>query len=270
LEEELDLKIFDRTAHPVRPTETGQRIIEQAKVALYNVSQIKEIALAERDSCAGKVHMGVIPTVAPYVLPRMFSKMHQRYPQIELRVSEMRTSVIIERLRKAEIDMALLATPLDQSDLLEIPVYYEKFIAYVSPEDPLYAQSQINAREMPIDRLWVLQEGHCMRNQVFNFCQTRSSYSTIYEAGSIDTLVKIVDANGGYTIIPELHQSLLSETQRQHIRPFVAPEPVREISLVVREDYVREGLVNAIAGVVKGIIPEDMVDSRLKKFTIRL
>ena len=270
LEEELDLKIFDRTAHPVRPTETGQRIIDQAKVALYNVSQIKEIALAERDSCAGKVHMGVIPTVAPYVLPRMFSKMHQRYPQIELRVSEMRTSVIIERLRKAEIDMALLATPLDQSDLLEIPVYYEKFIAYVSPEDPLYAQSQINAREMPIDRLWVLQEGHCMRNQVFNFCQTRSSYSTIYEAGSIDTLVKIVDANGGYTIIPELHQSLLSETQRQHIRPFVAPEPVREISLVVREDYVREGLVNAIAGVVKGIIPEDMVDSRLKKFTIRL
>ena len=270
LEEELDMKIFDRTAHPVRPTEAGQRIIDQAKVALYNVSQIKEIALAERESYVGKVHIGVIPTVAPYVLPRMFTKMHERYAQIELRVSEMRTSVIIERLRKAEIDMALLATPLDQPGLLEIPVYYEKFIVYVSPNDPLYAQSQINVRVMPVDRLWVLQEGHCMRNQVFNFCQSRSAYSTIYEAGSIDTLVKIVDVNGGFTIIPELHLPLLSEAQQKNVRQFVAPEPVREISLVVRDDYVREGLVNAIAGVVKGIIPEDMIDSRLKKFTIRL
>lgn len=270
LEDELDLKIFDRTAHPVRPTEAGQRIIDQAKVALYNISQIKEMALAERESYAGKVHIGVIPTVAPYVLPRMFTKMHERYSQIELRVSEMRTSVIIERLQKAEIDMALLATPLEQTGILEIPVYYEKFVAYVSPSDPLSGETHIDASKMPIDRLWVLQEGHCMRNQVFNFCQTRSAYSTIYEAGSIDTLVKIVDANGGYTIIPELHIPLLSEVQQKNIRQFVAPEPVREISLVVRNDYVREGLVNAIAGVVKSIIPEEMIDSRLKKFTIRL
>ena len=123
---------------------------------------------------------------------------------------------------------------------------------------------------MPVDRLWVLQEGHCMRNLVFYLCQSRSAYSTIYEAGSIDTLVKIVDVNGGFTIIPELHLPLLSEAQQKNVRQFVAPEPVREISLVVRDDYVREGLVNAIAGVVKGIIPEDMIDSRLKKFTIRL
>lgn len=270
LEEELDLTLFDRKSHPISPTESGRIVIDQARVILYNVAQLKEITRSEKELESGTVRIGVIPTVAPYVLPRLFRQMQQMFPQIELRAFELRTAVIIEQLRKAELDMAILATPLEQPDFLEIPLYYEKFAAYVSPNEELYKKDEIIAHEMPTEHLWVLKEGHCMRNQVFNFCQTQSSYSTTYEAGSIDTLVKIVDENGGYTVIPELHLPLLHDTQQHHVRSLASPTPVREISLVIRQDYVRERLINAIVDAVKTIIPHDMLDTRLKKFAIKL
>jgi LysR family hydrogen peroxide-inducible transcriptional activator len=271
MEEELDLTIFDRTHHPVRPTEAGTRIIEQAKQILHSVSQLKEMALNERGMTSGMIRLGIIPTVAPYVLPGLFRKIAEKYPQIELRVSEMRTAVIVEKLRKGEIDMALLATPLEIDDFLEIPVYYEKFVAYVSPkEKDMYDRTELDAKTMITDKLWVLQEGHCMRNQVFNFCLSKSQYTTTYEAGSIDTLIKIVDANGGYTIIPELHVPLLTEKQRENLRPLTAPAPVREISFLIRKDYVREKLLNSLVNAIKSIIPEDMLNQRLKKFAVKL
>lgn len=270
LEEELDLTLFDRKSHPIATTDSGRAVIDQARVVLYNIAQLKEMTLKEKEMSTGTIRIGVIPTVAPYILPRLFKQMQQMFPQIELRAFELRTSVIIEQLRKAELDMAILATPLEQPDFLEIPLYYEKFAAYVSPSEDIYQKEEIAAHEMPTEHLWVLKEGHCMRNQVFNFCQTKSAYSTSYEAGSIDTLIKIVDENGGYTVIPELHLPLLHDSQQQHVRQLALPTPVREISLAIRQDYVRERLVNAVADAVKAIIPESMLDARLKKFAIKL
>ena len=270
LEEELDLTLFDRKSHPISPTDSGRAVIDQARVVLYHIAQLKEMTRKEKEMDCGTIRIGIIPTVAPYVLPRLFKQMQRMFPQIELRAYELRTAVIIEQLRKAELDMAILATPLEQPDFLEVPLYYEKFAAYVSPDEELYNEEEIVASEMPTQHLWVLKEGHCMRNQVFNFCQTRSDYSTSYEAGSIDTLIKIVDENGGYTIIPELHLPLLHDNQQQHIRQLSAPTPVREISLIIRQDYVRERLVNAVAEAVKAIIPDEMLDTRLKKFAIKL
>jgi LysR family hydrogen peroxide-inducible transcriptional activator len=270
LESELDVQIFDRNLHPTRPTQTGERIIARAKVILYKVSQINEMVLSEREQETGEIKFGVIPTVAPYILPKLFKVVHSDYPGVTLRVSEARTAAIIERLERAELDMALLATPLNNAELLEIPVYYEKFVAYVSPSEELYQQPEIETHHIPSDHLWVLQEGHCLRNQVMNICDLKSGYSAIYEAGSIDTLVKIVDENGGYTVIPELHVELLRDYQQSKIRPIVNPEPVREISLVVRRDYVRERLLNIVSECIQSIIPEHMIDSRLKKFAIRI
>ena len=270
LEEELDLTLFDRKSHPISTTDSGRAVIDQARVVLYHVAQLKEMTTKEKEMSTGTIRIGIIPTVAPNILPRLFKQMQQMFPQIELKAFELRTSVIIEQLRKAELDMAILATPLEQPDFLEIPLYYEKFAAYVSPSEKIYKKEEIAAHEMPTEHLWVLKEGHCMRNQVFNFCQTKSAYSTSYEAGSIDTLIKIVDENGGYTVIPELHLPLLHEAQQQHVRQLASPTPVREISLVIRQDYVRERLVNSVADAVKAIIPENMLDARLKKFAIKL
>ena len=165
--------------------------------------------------------------------------------------------------------MAILSTPLDDPKILEVPLYYEKFVTYISPNEPLYLQDEVSTNDMQLDHLWVLEEGHCLRNQVFNFCKNKT-HSAIYEAGSIDTLVKIVDRNGGYTVIPELHINLLTDVQKQHLRKIVRPEATREIALVIRHDYVREGLMNAVANSIKQIIPQHMLDARLKKFAIKL
>ena len=269
LEDELDCRIFDRSSHPIVPTEIGVAVIQQAQVVLFNVNQLKENVLVQRGTVAGNLSLAIIPTVAPYLLPGIISLFRSDYPEISLKVSEMRTETIIEKLHTAEIDMAILSTPLEDPKILEVPLYYEKFIAYIAPEEPMYAQEEVSTNEMPLDHLWVLEEGHCLRNQVFNFCENKTHSST-YEAGSIDTLVKIVDRNGGYTVIPELHVDLLSETQRRNLRKIVRPEATREIALVIRHDYVREGMMNAVANTVKKIIPQHMLDARLKKFAIKL
>lgn len=269
LEDELDCRIFDRSSHPIVPTEIGVAVIQQAQVVLFNVNQLKENVLVQRGTVAGNLSLAIIPTVAPYLLPGIISLFRSDYPEISLKISEMRTETIIEKLHTAEIDMAILSTPLEDPKILEVPLYYEKFIAYIAPEEPMYAQEEVSTNEMPLDHLWVLEEGHCLRNQVFNFCENKTHSST-YEAGSIDTLVKIVDRNGGYTVIPELHVDLLSETQRQNLRKIVRPEATREIALVIRHDYVREGMMNAVANTVKKIIPQHMLDARLKKFAIKL
>lgn len=270
LEQELEMNIFDREAHPVEPTSIGRKLIDQAKIIIYNAQQFKEIVNSELHQDSGKVILGVIPTVAPYILPRLFNIIHKNNPKIELHVREITTQEIIKQLENADIDMALLATPLNNSNLLEIPIYYEKFFAYISPSETLYDKEFLEIHQIPSDNLWVLKEGHCLRNQVMRLCEKKSAFTSIYEAGSIDTLIKIVERNGGYTIIPELHLELLNEEQKKNVRPIVNPEPNREISLVVRNDYVKERLLNIIAKNISDIIPEPMLNERLKKFSIKL
>lgn len=271
LEEELDTVIFDRRSHPVAPTGAGAKVLSQAKVILYNIGQLQEMTRSERESRTGRIDFGIIPTVAPYLLPGIVRFLQKNHPGVKLHAVEMRTQFLVEKLRRAELDMALMATPTGEKDLLEIPLYYEKFIAYVSPaETREYALGEIESGNMSSSHLWLLQEGHCLRNQVVRMCGSRSAYSSVYEAGSIDTLVRIVDTVGGYTIIPELHVPCLTEEQRKNLRPLVRPEADREISLVIRSDYVREGLLNVLADAVKSVVPAPMLDAGLKKFAIRI
>ena len=270
LEDEMDCKIFDRSRQPIEPTEIGKQIIQQAQVIVYQVNQLKESIRSEKESISGTLNLAIIPTIAPYLLPQFIAAFSKSYPNIALKVSELHTDTIIEKLRIAEIDMAILSTPLQDPKILEVPMYYEKFVAYISPMEAIYERTELSANDMPLDKLWVLEEGHCLRNQVFNFCNKKQLHNTIYEAGSIDTLVKIVDVNGGYTIIPELHIELLSEKQKLNLREIVNPEATREISVVIRHDFVREGMLNAVAECVKQIIPAHMLDARLKKFSIKI
>jgi len=270
LEDELDCKIFDRSRQPIEVTEIGNQIIRQAQVIIYQSNQLKESVKAEKNTVSGTLNLAIIPTIAPYLLPQFIAAFRKSHPTISLKVSEMHTSTIIEKLRVAEIDMAILSTPLDDPKILEVPLYYERFVAYISPNEPIYSRLELSATDMPLDKLWVLEEGHCLRNQVFNFCNDKPIQNSTYEAGSIGTLVKIVDVNGGYTVIPELHIDLLTEDQKKNLREIVKPEATREISVVIRHDFVREGVLNAVAECIKEIIPSHMLDARLKKFAIRL
>jgi len=270
LEEELGVALFDRTKHPVEPTPIGEAVVGQAQVVLSNIAGLHEIISQEKESLGGELRMAVIPTVSPYLLPDFLHHFREHYPAARLHIREMLTPVILEQLRRAETDLAILATPLSENEFFSIPLYYEKFAAYVSPLEEIYGKESLSASDMPLDHLWVLQEGHCIRNQVFNFCHEKARTRQAYEAGSIDTLVKIVDRNGGYTVIPELHIGLLDETQRRNVRPIADPPAVREISIVIRRDFIRERMLNAVADTVKSVIPREMLDERLRKFAIRI
>lgn len=269
LETELGIRIFDRTKHPIEPTEMGKRIVRQAEITLHETRKINELVHLETDSLKGALRVGVIPTLAPYLLPEFIQKFKFEYPEIELSISEMRTASLLEELRKGQIDLMLAATPLEQEGCYEIPLYYEKFVAYFSPQNPLN-DNHLAANKMPKENLWVLQEGHCVRNQIFNFCTDQPHYNQLFEAGSIDTLVRIVDKNGGYSVIPELHLPFLSDAQLKNVRPITCPPAVREISVVIAHDFLKERMVNAVAEVIKKIIPPHMLNERLKKFSIKL
>ena len=176
LEEELDVRLFDRNRHPVEPTEVGRRIIRQAETALHEFLKIGEMVRSEVETFTGPLHLGVIPTVAPYLVPQFIDDFRKNHPDVELSISEMRTDNLVHHLRQGQLDMAVLSTPLGHADLLEIPAYYERFYAYFAPGSGI-AEGRLNVADMPLDQLWVLQEGHCIRNQIFNFCGKASSYN---------------------------------------------------------------------------------------------
>ncbi len=270
LELELDVVIFDRNAHPTRPTRMGEEIIKQAKILLFNASQLKERVLSEKGQESGSLHLGIASTIAPYILPKLFKQLAETHPDIHLKVEEARLTTLVEKLERAELDVVLMASPIHHDELLEIPVYREQFVAYISPSDALYQKEDLALDHLPTENLWVLQEGYCPNNGIFSFCSRIKGNAAIYEAGSIDTLVKIVDENGGYTIIPELHVPLLKERQNEHIRPILNPIPTREVSLIVRKDYVRERLLNILAESICKVIPAHMINPHLKKFGIKL
>ncbi|MDD2192783.1 MAG: LysR substrate-binding domain-containing protein [Bacteroidales bacterium] len=270
LEDELDVKLFDRSHQPLTTTEIGKEIIAQAKIVLKHAEFIKEMIKNKRESLEGSLNLAIIPTIAPSLLPKFLIEFRKSYPKVDLQIQEMKTSDIVLNLNQSKIDMGILATPLEIDSLLEIPVYYEKFFAYISPKEEIYKQEVLSANNMPLDNLWILQEGHCLREQVFNFCIEKRDSKPVYEAGSIDTLIKILDENGVYTVIPELHLQFLNDHQLKNIRNIEKPQGVREVSIVITNDFIRERLLNAVVDTVKSIVPDEMIDQRLKKFAIRL
>ncbi len=270
LEFELDVTIFDRNSHPVKPTAVGEEIISRAKVLLFNAAQVRELVATRKGESVGKVSLGIISTVAPYLLPKVLKYLSINHPDIELHVEEARVSALISQLESGELDVALLATPVNNSELLEIPVYKERLMAYVSPDEPIHNVPDLDTGGLPVESAWVLREGYCPNRGIFPFCNYKATRQAVYEAGSVETLIKIVDENGGYAIIPELHVPLLQECQQANVRALTNPEPVREIAFVVHRNFVRERLLNIIADAIKTVITPAMLDKRLEKFPIKL
>jgi len=269
LEQELGVLIFDRTKHPVEPTAMGERIIKQAEMVLFETRKISELVESEVKGLEGALKIGVIPTLAPYLIPEFIFRFRQSYATVNLTITELQTATLIDALKRGVIDMFIAATPLEQDDFYEIPLYYEKFVAYFATQN-LPSITHLSAKTMPNENLWVLQEGHCVRDQIFNFCENDAQYNHVFEAGSIDTLIRIVDKNGGYSVIPELQLPYMTEEQKRNIREITCPPAVREISVVIRRDFVRERMLNAVADTIKQIMPAHMLDERLKKFSIKL
>lgn len=273
LEDELGIKIFDRSQLPVQPTAIGTQIINQARVIVSQVKQIKEIIQEEKGVVQGSFKLGIIPTIAPYLLPKLMQSHNEKGYDIILMIEEATTNQIMDKLLSGALDGAILATPLKNDKIVEHPIYYEKFYAYVSPrETSLYAKKELEEDDLNINRLWLLEEVHCFRSQILRICNTRKRKSShalfSYEAGSISTLINIVDSNSGLTIIPEMAINELTESQKRNIRPLKGINPVREVSLITRREFLRERVLDIIISEVKEAVPKELLNPELKKFVV--
>lgn len=262
LEDELGVKLFDRSKLPIVPTQIGAVVIEQARVALRENNRIPEIIADYQQEVRGTLRVGIIPTLAPYLLPTLVAGFTTRYPQVILEIWEYPTEVISGHLKKEQLDCGILATPLHDKHLSETPLFYESFVVYASQEHELFKKKVLTPEDLPHTGIWLINEGHCMRNQVLNICSRRTNSRAVknleYNTGSVETLKRMVEINRGWTILPELSVGGLSSAQLDMIRFFRSPEPVREISLVTHRHFVKAGLTEALCKEILLEIPQKM------------
>jgi len=269
LEEELQVKIFDRSRQPVVPTEIGDKIIAQAKIIVQESYRLKEIVQGEQAALSGELKLGIIPTLAPYLLPLFINTFLKKYPRVTVKVSEMTTETIIEKLQKHDLDAGILSTPLHIPSLKEKTLFYEEFVVYASSKEKILKKKYVLADDIDINRLCLLEEGHCLRSQVLNLCELRDKEKELHQldfvTGSIETLRKIVDANQGITILPMLALNDLSSKQKNNVRYFKKPVPVREIGLVTYRHFVKEKLIESVINEILSAVPVQMKSTSKKE-----
>ncbi|MEM8566591.1 MAG: LysR substrate-binding domain-containing protein [Bacteroidota bacterium] len=257
LEDQLGVQIFDRNKQPVVPTEIGKRIIKQAREAVKNSKKVQELVNDEKDELAGDLSIGIIPTLSPYLLPLFIHSFLEKYPKVNVRVEELITDQIVEKLKNETLDIALLVTPLEVPEMKAIPLFYENFYGYVNHRDKLFDKEVLSIDDVSKSELWLLNEGHCFRDQVLNVCHLYSEHNGrfIYESGSLDALKRIVDKHGGLTLLPELATMDFDNTSKMKLKKFNDPQPVREVSLFLHERFLKRKLIEALRNEILSAIP---------------
>lgn len=261
LEKELGVKIFERSSQQVTPTAIGKLVVEQAWKVISRANKIKDIIAEEEQSLSGTFRIGILPTIAPYLLPRFFTKLEKKNPDIDFNILEMKTADIMKALNRGEIDAAI-AVRLDELDVYtQTSMFYEQFIAYVAKSDPLFSHKNIKTSDLNNEFLWLLDEGHCFRDQLVKFCNLKSANESKskYSLGSIETFMRMVESGQGVTFIPELALNQLSDQQKELVRPFALPIPVRDVVLLTTKNFVRHSIAELIIKSVKENVPQGML-----------
>lgn len=270
LEEELDVRIFDRTNKQVTPTSAGEKIILQAKKTLLELEKITELVAEEKNQIGKSLSLSVGPSIAPYILPKFIKHYRKDYPEVNLSIQEMKSEEMFHVLQDGEIDAGIAISDLPRKGILEIPLYTERFYVYLS-EDCWRKLPVFKPENLEHENMWIMKEAQCLRDSAFSFCKARSKGHHIYESGSIETLIRIVDENGGFTIILEMHLEFLNEAQRKNVRKIEGDYlSQRRISLYIREDYIKERMLNTIINSMKEFMPAQMMNEGNWKYGIRL
>ncbi|MBN9484911.1 MAG: hydrogen peroxide-inducible genes activator [Bacteroidetes bacterium 43-93] len=275
LEEELGVKLFDRNKHPVAITAMGAAIVDQARVILAECEKIQELIQDQQNNVMGSFRLAVIPTIAPYILPGLLDGYSRHFPDVKLQVTEMETKQILAALRNNELDAALVSTPLEQNGIKEYPLFTEPFVGYFSEDEPALKKRLISPDDIDLERLWLLNEGHCMRNQVLDLCsdqiqrlQAKKPYH--YESSNVETLRKMVDKNKGLTILPELATFEFNDNQIERVRYFEDPEPVREVSIITNDHFVKLSLLQTLMDEILSLVPEKMRVQKKNRKVLRI
>lgn len=270
LEEELDIRIFERSNKSVTPTTIGEKIILQAKKVLQETDRIGEIISEDKGLVGGKLTLSVGSTIAPYILPKFIKNYQESFPSVELSIQELKANFMINALMSGELDAGIAISGNVREGVLEVPLYTENFLVYLAESCwrklPIFKPENLEHENM-----WIMKDAQCLRDSAFSFCKTRSMGNYIYEAGSISTLVHIVDENGGFTIIPEMHLPFLNEQQRKNVRPIEGDYlSQRRVSLYIKKDYIRQRMLNTIIDTLKKFMPKGMLSEGIQKYGIKL
>ncbi|HMN67667.1 MAG TPA: LysR substrate-binding domain-containing protein [Bdellovibrionales bacterium] len=263
VEEEIGYPLFDRLKKPIVPTSKGQRFIAQAKILLHEHHKLMEMSRQQGDEPTGDFRLGVIPTIAPYLLPVFIEAFSKKFPKVQLVVDELKTDTILEMLHDDRLDAAILATPLNESGLHERPIFYEPFSLYVAKGHPLSARKRIKEDDLKGDEMWLLADGHCFRQQIVRYCSLRNQDGVFpnvhFEGGNIDTLRYLIRKSRGYTLVPALFVETLSEAEkRDHIRDFEKPAPSREVSLIYRRDQWKSDILKSLEETIRERLPKEL------------
>ncbi len=257
LEEELGVILFNRNAKPIKPSQIGALVVQQAKRVLNESGRIEHIIDDFTDNISGSYSLGLIPTIAPYLVPGIVQLVQQNTPEIQLHLFEAQTEQLIEDLSNGKIDAAILATPINNEDLVEVPLFYEEFLVF---GDATLSGEYVLPEQIDPNKLWLLEKGHCLRAQIINLCELKNidNDRIFYNSGSLETLIEVVRQNDGLTILPELTAKKLSQEDKVNLRRFMQPAPYREMSLVYHKYSAKHKFLESVQDMVEDIVPLSM------------
>lgn len=266
LEEELGVRLFDRSKQPIEPTVIGKRIIEQAKLIYKETAYIENILKEFTGEVSGTLKIGVLPTISNALIPKLISQIAQHYPDLKLHISEMLTNEIVEDLSQNKIDVGIISTPLHNASLIEKPLYVEKFRLYLNPKHPAYSKRALDVSDLLEDKIWLLSEGNCFRTQSINLCtlpeESLNHLALNYESGNLQTLKKVVDLEGGATIMPEWEAAELDDESLNNVRALTSDNAGREVGLVYTKYYAKGGVIDKLEEMIMRSLPNYIRDNK--------
>jgi LysR family hydrogen peroxide-inducible transcriptional activator len=257
LEDQLDVQIFDRSKKPIELTEVGQKIVNQAKNIVNEADRIKDIVDQQKGFIGGEFKLGIIPTIMPTLLPMFLKNFVKKYPKVKLKIEELTTDEIIQRIGEGHLDAAIAATPLKEDHIKERVLYFEPFVGYAPMTHALHQSSEIKVDDLNIGDLLLLEDGHCFKDSVLNLCKMSNqpdSDKFQLESGSIEMLVKLANEGMGMTLLPYLHTLDLQEKEKENLRFFKAPSPAREVSLIYHKSELKIQIIDALYSIISGVI----------------
>jgi LysR family hydrogen peroxide-inducible transcriptional activator len=262
LEDELGVLLFDRSRKPLIPTDVGMIVVEQARQILRETRKIENVLLEFKNTVSGELKIGIIPTISPYLMPHIIKIISEQYPDIRVRVREMYTEEILQNLKNDHIDVGIAATPLDAEGFKEHPLFHERFMLYVSPSHPAYKKKELTTDDLLNGPLWLLSKGNCFRNQSIKICSLdmtlKNKNNFIYESGSLETLKRIVDVEGGATVLPQWAVLDLFPEESEHVRSISGDSSVRQVSLITSRSFAKIRLLSTLEKLIVSIVPEPL------------
>ena len=263
LEEELDFKLIDRTKRPYRFTEEGKFFYEKSVEILKQIEALKQISLEISEEVSGNLKVGIIHTLAPYLVPLFIQQLGDVYPLLQIEIYELKTEEIIDKIKMGNIDCGIISTPVSATNILATPLFYERFFAYLSEDHELSSHESVDIQKIEQQEIWYLEEGNCFQNQVNSICklnpQKQNKQKLVYHSNSIESLRRIVEFKSGLTFIPELATINIPAEQEELIKKIAPHEPVREVSLITAARFAKERQVSALIKTIEKSIPSRML-----------